>query len=446
MKKKNIITIFVILIVVLLLAGVGFLLAGRYHVFKGHTLAGSVQGKDIYYCPMHPGYTSDRPGDCPICNMKLVKKEEMKAIEERAKTQEDICLLHNCPMLGAKCPMQISGDVKDCPFCGAHLAKGKKLLYYRHPMKPGVISPVPMKDEMGMDYVAVYAEEAAGKEGVYISPERQQLIAIKKERVEKRKLTYQILTVGKVAYDPQLYVAQEEYLQALKTQDALSASSIAEQSRALVEAAERKLLLLGMSRGQIEELVKENRPQGNLYLPTKENTVWVYMTIYEYEIGMMRQGLPVEIEAIAYPDEVFQGKITAITPVLDPMTRSIQVRAEVDNPHNMLKPEMFVNVRIKVDLGEKLAVSEEAVINTGERTLVVVTNNQGNFFSKEVRLGYKTEGYYEVLEGLQEGDIVVTSGNFLIDSESRLQSALVPAPAASGEEGKAAGGEHRHGQ
>lgn len=433
MKKKNIITIFVILIMVLLLTGVGLFLTSRYHVFKGHTLAGSTQGKDVYYCPMHPGYISDKPGDCPICNMKLVKKEQAKAIEEKVKTPEDICLLHNCPMLGAKCPMQISGDVKDCPFCGAHLAKGRKLLFYRHPMKPGVTSPVAMKDEMGMDYVPVYEEEAAGGEGIYVSSERQQLIAIKKERVEKRKLTYQILTVGKVAYDPELYVAQEEYLQALKTKSALRQSSIAEQAKSLVEAAERKLLLLGMSKEQIEELATQNKPQGNLYLPTKENTVWVYMTIYEYEIGMIRQGLPVEIEAIAYPGEVFLGEIIAITPVLDPMTRSIQVRAEVDNPHSKLKPEMFVNVRIKVDLGEKLAVSEEAIINTGKRTLVVVTNDRGNFFSQEVKLGQKAEGYYEVLEGLQEGDIIVTSGNFLIDSESRLQSAVSTAPSAEGE-------------
>lgn len=446
MKKKNIIAILIILIMLLLLGGVGFLLTSRYHVFKGHTLSGSTQGKDVYYCPMHPGYISDKPGDCPICNMKLVKKEEAKAIEEKAKTAQDICVLHNCPMMGANCPMRISGDVKDCPFCGAHLTKGKKLLYYRHPMKPGVSSPVPMKDEMGMDYVAVYEGEAAGGEGIYISPERQQLIAVKKERAEKRKLTYQILTVGKVAYDPQLYVAQEEYLQALKTQSALSRSSIAEQSNSLVEASLRKLLLLGMSKEQIEELAKQNSPQGNLYLPTKENTVWVYMTIYEYEIGMIKQGLPVEIEAIAYPGEVFQGKIMAITPVLDAMTRSVQARAEVDNPQGKLKPEMFVNVKIAVDLGEKLAVSEEAVINTGKRALVVVTNNQGNFFSKEVKLGYKAEGYYEVLEGLQEGDIVVTSGNFLIDSESRLQSAVSPAPGSEGESQEAASGEHRHGQ
>ena len=312
----------------------------------------------------------------------------------------------------------------------------RKILYYRNPMNPQVTSPFPMKDQMGMDYVPVYEEEAPVEEGsVFISSERQQLIGIKKERVEKRKLIYQILTVGRIAYDQELYVAQEEYLQALKTANATKNSvlaSVTEQSNSLLQAAERKLLLLGMSRDQIQELARQGKPEENLYLPISQDKVWVYMTIYEYEMGLIKEGLPVEIDAVAFPGEVFKGKIASITPVLDPQTRSVQVRAEVQNPENKLKPEMFVNVKINVDLGEKLAVPDEAVINTGKRTIVVVSNEQGSFFSRDVKLGQKAEGYYEVLEGLKEGDAVVTSGNFLIDSESRLQSAI--------------SGEHKHGQ
>jgi len=372
MKIKIIPLVVAMLIIILGLSGIIFLLVSRYHVFKGHTLAGTAKvstkaEKDLYYCPMHPGFTSDKPGDCGICGMKLVK-------------------------------------------------------------------PVPMKDSMGMDYVPVYEQGVGGESGIYISPERQQFIGVKKETVQKRKLTHQILTVGKIAYNPELYVAQQEYLQALKTKNALSASSIVQQSDSLVEAAERKLLLLGMSEEQIKELAKQNKPQGNLYLPAKENTVWVYMTIYEYEIGLIKEGILAEIESIAFPGEKFSGKITSITPVLDPMTRSVQARAEVDNPGHKLKPEMFVNVKINVDLGEKLAVSEEAIINTGKRTLVVVTNEKGNFLSKEVKLGQSAEGFYEVLEGLSEGETIVTSGNFLIDSESRLQSAI------------SGSAEHKHGQ
>lgn len=433
MKKiKNIIV--VVLLIAIAALAIGFILVPRYHKFKGHAgMKPEAAAEALYYCPMHPGYTSDKPGDCPICGMKLVKKEQMRETEEEAKTPKEICVLHNCPM--TDCPMQITGDVKDCPFCGAHLTKGGKILYYRNPMNPEITSSVPMKDPMGMDYVPVYEEAGVEGGGVSVSAERQQMIGVKKEKVEKRKLVHRILTVGRIAYDPQLYVAQEEYLQAVKAREKTSDSAlplIKEQTKSLETAAKRKLILLGMNEKGIEGLAKKGRPQENLYLPIDEDTVWAYMTIYEYEMGLIKEGLPVEIDAVAFPGEIFKGEIVSITPVLDPMTRSVQVRAEIDNPGHKLKPDMYVNVRIDVDLGEKLAVSEEAVINTGKRALVVVANDKGNFFSREVKVGQKAEGFYEVLEGLKEGDIVVTSGNFLIDSESRLQSAI--------------SGEHKHGQ
>jgi Cu(I)/Ag(I) efflux system membrane fusion protein len=315
-------------------------------------------------------------------------------------------------------------------------AAKKEILYYRNPMNPQVTSPVPMKDSMGMDYVPVYKEEAGQADaGIYISPQKQQLIGAKKEKIEKRELTHQILTVGRVAYDPDLYVAQEEYLQAAKMAKAVKNSvliSVTEQSASLLRAAEKKLLLLGMTKAQIEELAGRAKAEENLYLPGDSDSVWVYITIYEYELGLIKEGMPVEIDAVAFPGEVFLGKIAAITPVLDSMTRSARVRAEVEDKKHRLKPEMFVNVKINVNLGEKLAVPEEAVINTGKRTVVVVADEQGNFFSRDIKLGQKAEGFYEVLDGLSDGDSVVTSGNFLIDSESRLQSAISQ--------------EHEHGQ
>jgi hypothetical protein len=430
-KNKNIVV--VILLIAIAALAIGFVLVPRYHKFKGHAgMKPEAAAEAVYYCPMHPGYTSDKPGDCPICGMKLVKKEQMRQMEKEAKTPKEICVLHNCPM--TNCPMQITGDVKDCPFCGAHLTKGGKILYYRNPMNPEVTSPVPMKDPMGMDYVPVY-EETSVEEGMSINAERQQMIGVKKEKVEKRRLTHRILTVGRIAYDPQLFIAQEEYLQAVKARGKINESAlplIKEQIKSLEVAAKRKLILLGMNEEEIEKLAKKGRPQENLYLPIAEDTVWVYMTIYEYEMGLIKEGLPVEIDAVAFPGEIFKGKIISLTPVLDPMTRSIQARAEIENPGHKLKPDMYVNVRIDIDLGERLAVSEEAVINTGKRTLVVVVNDRGNFFSRDVKVGQKAEGFYEVLEGLKEGDTIVTSGNFLIDSESRLQSAI--------------SGEHEHGQ
>jgi len=161
--------------------------------------------------------------------------------------------------------------------------------------------------------------------------------------------------------------------------------------------------------------------------------VWAYLAIYEYEIGAVKQGQTVEIEAVAYPGEKFSGKVVSISPVLDATTRTNQVRTKIENPENKLKPEMFVNAKIIIDLGEKLAIPEEAVLDTGMRKIVYLSKAEGFLEAKEVKLGQKADGHYEVLEGLKEGDIIVTSGNFFVDSESKLKAA-------------ASGASHQHGQ
>lgn len=363
MKKKSIL---VFIFLAAILAGIGYLLNTRYHIFKGHTLAAKVDvAKDVYYCPMHPNFTADKPGDCAICGMKLVRKSSLPAA---------------------------GGEVKP----------------------------------------------DSAEAGIQISSERQQFIGVKTEAVSKRQLTRQINTVGKVAYDPELYVAQEEYLQALKTSQAVKQSvlaSVSQQSDSLLQSAQKKLLLLGMSQEEISQLAKSGQAQENLYFPTQGGTAWVYITIYEYELGMIKPGLLVEIEAVAFPGIVFPGKITAITPVLDPMTRSAQARAEVSDPQHKLKPEMFVDVRINLDLGDLLAVPKEAIMDSGMRKIVFVVLPDGYFQSREVKTGVSTDEYVQVMEGLSEGEKVVVSGNFLIDSESKLKTAL---------EGTSQG--HQHGQ
>lgn len=314
------------------------------------------------------------------------------------------------------------------PLGNAGVQGKKKPLYYRNPMNPEVTSPAPMKDSMGMDYIPVYAQEKAWEEsGMQMSQEKQQMIGVTKAKVEKKSLIQEILTVGKVAYDPDLYVAQEEYLQTLKTVEATKNSvlpSVSAQSKSLLAASEKKLILLGMAKEQVTELSETRKPQENLYLPANEKTAWVYLTIYEYEIGLVKQGSPIEIVVVAYPGEKFNGKIIAITPILNPETRSVQARAEVEDPDHKLKPEMFVNAKIKVDLGERLVVPETAVLDTGTRTIVYLSKEGDILEAREVALGQKAEGFYEVLGGLEEGDMVVASGNFLVDSESKLKGAI----------------------
>ena len=434
-----------LIIVTIMFIGVVFVFAGCGRSQDHKSVS---QGKVTYACPMHPTYTSDKPGDCPICGMKLVKAaaQEMKVPAlAKEKTLEEVCVTYKCTV--KDCPMMIKAHIKPgerliCPVCGEVIAttngkvveipsdkKERKLLYYRNPMNPQATSPVPMKDSMGMDYIPVYEETASTAAGkgtmVTISPERQQMIGVKTETVKIMDLTKVVRVSGKIAYDPELAVTQEEFVQALNAQDNVKDSplqDVIDRAKNLMEAARNKLKLLGMNDDQITVLEKTRKAETNLYLPGKGENVWAYISVYEYEIGFIKVGDSVDIEAVAYPGEKFTGKIVSVSPILDPATRTNQVRVEVPNPDNKLKPEMFVNAMIKENLGSKLAVPETAVLDTGLRKIVYLSEENNVLESREVTLGQKAANYYEVLSGLKVGDVVVVSGNFLVDSESKLKS------------------------
>jgi hypothetical protein len=392
MKKSR---VFAVVFVVLAIAAatVGYIERGPLIAwYRSCTAKGGVKG--LFYCPMHPAFTSDRPGSCAICGMNLVKKE-----------------------------------AADVPAGEPNSTGRGRILYYRNPMNPEITSPVPMKDQMGMDYVPVYEKPAAGAHpGVYISPEKQQLIGVKKAKVEVRRLSGQIVTVGRVAYDPTLFTAQQEYLQAWKAHQSAQRAdltSMTEQSASLLKATRDRLLLMGMSNAEIDQMEKQGRPETSLYLPTSDDkTVWVYVTIYEYEAGLVKEGMAVRVDTLAYPGQIFQGRIVSITPLLEAATRTLKARALVDNPEGKLKLEMFANARIEYDLGEKLAVPEDAVMHAGTRNIVYIADPDGYFTPRTVTLGGKAQGYYEVLHGLSTNEEVVTSANFLVDSESKLNAVL----------------------
>lgn len=401
---------------------------------------------------MHPTYTSDRPGDCPICNMRMVPREA------KPPDLNTICYLHNCPKVhaGQPCPMTVvakPGEAVTCPICGTHVAEAapakqeRKILYWTDPMIPGYRADGPGKSPMGMDLVPVYAEDAgpstaASPEGyapVLVTPERRQLIGVTTQPAARRNLTKTIRTVGRIAYDPELYQAQQEYLEALRAvrrADPQATPEIATQAQQLVDAARLRLRLLGLSDALIEELGAQEKPDQSLLLTDPDRHVWVYATVYEYELPLVVPGQTVRVELPSLPGRAFEGTIRAIDSVLDPQTRSARIRAILSDAEGVLKPEMFVNASIIVPLGEVLAVPEEAIFNTGSRRIVFVDKGQGLFEPRDVTVGAQADGAVEIKDGIAEGEVVVTSGNFLIDSESRLKAALAGAATPG----------HQHGQ
>lgn len=318
--------------------------------------------------------------------------------------------------------------------------KDKKALYYRNPMNPSITSPTFMKDSMGMDYIPVYDEgpqESSQSEAlVRISQVQQELIGVETEAVVARPLMRMIRTVAKIAYDPELYKAQAEFIQAYKTSEAIKINQnpeIGERLQAMVVASAFKLKLQGLSEGQIEELkTKVNSDRSLLLSDALSPYVWAYLTIYEYDLGSVKAGDHVVITAIAYPGEEFSGKITAIDPVLDMNTRSVRARVQIDNPQGKLKPNMYADALIHVDLGESLALPKEAVLDTGIKKIVYIDLGKGGFTAREVEVGQEAiaiidgqeRKLFPVIKGISENEIVVTNGGFLIDSQSQLSGGM----------------------
>ena len=430
----------VIALVAIAVVGAAVILATT----SGH---GQHQARATYYCPMHPTYRSDRPGDCPICNMKLVKVEAMDTQAAIAKTFESICILHNCAKLhdGRPCPMTVvakPGEKIICPICGVHVAEAseaspaKKILYWTDPMIPGYKAGGPGKSPMGMDLVPVYEEEAGpavssatpdGYAPVLLTPQKQQLVGVRSAPVERRRLTKTIRASGTIAHDPELYQAQVEYIQAnqaLIHAKEHAAPETIEQAQQLVDSTRIRLKHLGLSDELIDDIATWTKPEHSLLFAHPGDPVWMYAQVYEYELPLVRVGQEVTVDVPTLPGELFHGTIRAMDQMVDPMTRTTRIRAQLQDPGGHLRPDMYVNAAIVVDVGEVVAVPDGAVFSTGEKQLVFVDKGQGLFEPRDVTVGVDADGFDEVKQGVAEGERVVTSGNFLIDSESRLKGAL----------------------
>ncbi len=255
-------------------------------------------------------------------------------------------------------------------------------------------------------------------------------------------------------YSPDLVTAQEEYLIALRSvRSSLTGTghmAEIEASRSeLLQSAKRRLQLWDITDSQIAELEKTGKPQTemiiespqsgivlekmvleggyitpgmNLYKIADLSSIWIMADIYEYEVPLVRVGQTAVVTLPYYSGQSHRAIVNYINPSLDPVSRTVKVRLSMKNPGLLLKPEMFANVEIMVSSGSRLVIPREAVIDSGTRQIVYVEKKPGVYEMRRVTLGLRGEDYVEVLKGIKKGERVVTSGNFLIDSESQLRS------------------------
>lgn len=363
-----------------------------------------------------------------------------------------------------------------------------KILYYRNPMGLPDVSPVPKKDSMGMDYIPVYEGEAPddGKT-VKVSLDKVQRSGVRSEVAEARVLVTPVRAIGAVKYDERrltvVAMRSEGYVedlfvnttgQAVKageplfrvySRDIQSAQvdlgvAIAAEKRGVVgdlgrlssDGAMQRLRNLAVPEAHVQKVrtganprtidwpspetgtVIEKRvingqrvmPGDELYRIADLTHMWVIADVAEADIGAIKVGTNATVTVRAYPQEPIAGTVTFIYPDLRPETRTVRVRIEVPNPDGRLKVDMYADVvfRAGADGEPVVAVPDSAVIDSGNRRIVLVSKGEGRFEPRAVKLGRRGEGFIEVVEGINEGESVVTAATFLIDSESNLNAAL----------------------
>jgi len=327
------------------------------------TLLGFIESckkeKETWYCPMHPTYTSDRAGQCPICNMNLVKKE---------------------------------------------ITSSKSTGHSEHEHETSTQTNTTKKEENTL----------------YLPEDKQRLIGIKTALVETIDLNKKIIAYSRVAYDPELYTAILEYRETRKASQLLVDDSIPI-SNNLVNSSIVRLKQLGLSDSQIAEWGNSTRNPDELILGSKNGRAYIYSSIYESDIGYVKKGLKVSLKMDSFPDKVFTGVIQSVDSILDEQNRTLRFRSYVIDKDNLLKPQMFGNIEISIPLKKALSIPKSALLNTGKHKLAYKKVSTEEFTPVMVKTGMETDDFYEVLDGLKEGDEIVVESNFLLDSESKIK-------------------------
>ena len=430
------------------LAFLGVMLLVGAFVFSASPLRAAE--KKLYTCGMHPQIVRDAPGNCPICGMKLQPV--------RANTAG-----------GAKA----SGPSGE-----------RKVKYYKSTMIPGQISQTPAKDTMGMDMVPVFeGEDASAENDIQIDAATTQRMNLKTALVERGPVKRDFRTVGTVAYNeeglrdittkyegwleklhvnatwtavkagdalfdiysPDLYNAQLNYIVATRSEGTaggpLSRAALARLQLfdlpenfiaevASTGEAKRTYTFRAPADGVVIEkmaIVGQMMKAGEkIYRLADLSDVWVLAQIYEKDLPFVTEGQAAEVRTSYGVQRTFEGKVQLLLPQVEDQTRTATARIVLPNPGLYLRPGMFTDVRFTAQLTDSaVLVPDMAVLRSGERNTVFIAKDGGSFEPREVRLGSRSEGnFYEVLSGLAVGDRVVTSGQFMLDSESQLREAI----------------------
>jgi multidrug efflux pump subunit AcrA (membrane-fusion protein) len=425
---------------------IGIGIAAGWFLFRSSESAGTGQKEPgpnekrvaYYKDPMHPWFTSDKPGKAPDCGMDMVPVYEGESDVKGVKI--DPVMVQN---IGVRTEIvqrrQLSRNIRT----SATVTFDETKVYNVNTKVMGWV------EKLYVDYTG--------------------------RNVRKGDPLLDI-------YSPDLVNTQQEYLLALHYRDQLKESSVDEARRGaeeLVATARRRLLNWDISPGQIEEIERLGGPKRvmTLYSPADGivmekmvfngqnimagmtlykiadlSDVWVLADVYQFESPWVEVGQDAEVILSYLPGKSFNGKVTYIYPFLSEETKTIKVRVEVRNPPGSIvfKPEMFATVLIRSpQVVDAVAIPEQAVIRSGERSIVVVSLGGGYFDPREVKVGVVADGYVQILEGIKEGETVVTSSQFLIDSESNLRAAIGEMADhsghdifGSGEEGKKGEGKH----
>jgi Cu(I)/Ag(I) efflux system membrane fusion protein len=349
----------------------------------------------------------------------------------------------------------------------------RRILYYRNPMGLPDISTVPKKDSMGMDYIPVYEGEDDDGSSVKISPGRLQRIGMKSEAAQKRVIAEPVRAPGTIQLDERrvavISLRAESFIEAVENvttgsevrqgqplfrlySPAIAAAGAQYLSGFGAPGSAQRLLNYAVPQQVLTDIertkqvpttitwtaprdgivLERNVVEGMRVMPgdvlfriADHSVIWAVVDVPERDLAAVAENQTVIVRARSYPNMRFLGKVALVYPHLDPATRTVRVRIELPNHELLLRPDMYAEAEIDTGSGQKvLGVPDNAVIDDGDRQLVIVDKGEGRFEPRSVKLGRHGAGYVEIRDGVAEGENVVTSANFLIDAESNLKSAL----------------------